>query len=200
MSKDAPNVRYAEVDQENRWCRVHLVLDLDGGTRRDIQTGYTFLDRLLEDLALYASIDLGISAEATAGESHHLIEAIGSCFGRAVAEALENADSVETIGHAYGIVEDALVSSVIDLQGRGTVVIQSEFNHDKVGGLFTETLLEFFRMVGLEGKMTIHLHKVSARSDHHLAEAMFQGFGKALGAAVKRVDRRTNVVNKPKKD
>src|SRR5476649_1533013 len=90
MSKDAPGVRYAEIYRETTETRIQVVLDLDGGTRRDVTTGIGFLDHMLIQLAFHGQMDLGISAEGDLEiDDHHTVEDVGIVLGQAVRQALD---------------------------------------------------------------------------------------------------------------
>ncbi len=191
MSKDAPNVRYAEIDRVTRETNIHVVVDLDGGTRRDVQTGVPFFDHMLHQLAFYGCIDLGVSAEGDLHiDDHHTVEDVGICLGRGIRSALENSPSIERFGSAHGVMDESLVLVAMDISGRGMLTWDCPWTREKIGGLSTENVREFFRAFTQHSGITLHIQKLAGENDHHVCEAIFKGFGLALCRAVTRNERR----------
>ncbi len=191
MSKDAPGVRYAEVYRETAETRIQVVLDLDGGTRRDVSTGVGFFDHMLQQLAFHGQIDLGISAEGDlAIDDHHTVEDVGIVLGQAFSQAMDQSDSVERYGTNHTPMDEALVLVAVDFSGRGGLFYDVPFKRDKIGDLSTECIREFFRALAMHGGITLHLRKVAGENDHHLCEALFKGLGRAIHTATRRTERR----------
>src|SRR5579871_4537103 len=109
VSKGTPGVRYAEVYRETTETRVQVVLDLDGGTRRDILTGVGFLDHMLAQLAFHSRVDLGVSAEGDLEiDDHHTVEDVGIVLGQALSQALDSSDPVARYGSNTTPMDEAL--------------------------------------------------------------------------------------------
>ena len=120
MSKSAPGVRFAEVDRETKETRIHVVLDLDGGSKQDITTGIGFFDHMLQQLAFHGQFDVGIEAEGDLVlDDHHTVEDVGIVLGQAVRQALESNTGIERYGVAVVPIDEALIQAVVDLSGRG---------------------------------------------------------------------------------
>ena len=187
MAKGAPNVRYAEVDRETAHTKVHLVLDLEGGTRRDVSTGIPTFDDLLSDLARYAGLDLGVSVEAdvTAGD-HHVVEDVGSAFGRAIRMCLQDSDNVVGAGDCTLPSSDALVLTAIDILGRPFLGWEVAFKRDWIGALATENVEQFFRAMADQGSFSIHVRRLAGENDVHLCEAVFRSFGRSLHTSTRK--------------
>src|SRR5277367_3490474 len=118
MSKEAPGVRYAEVYRETTETRIQVVLDLDGGTRRDILTGIGFFDHMLAQLAFHGQMDLGLSVEGDLEiDDHHTIEDAGIVLGQAIAQALDSSDPIARFGSNHTPMDEALVMAAIDFSG-----------------------------------------------------------------------------------
>src|SRR3954471_14463963 len=146
MSKATPGVRYAEVERETRATRVQVVLDLDGGSRRDISTGIHFFDHMLAELAFHGQIDVGVVAEGDLEvDDHHTAVDVGIVLGQAVALGLEADDSIIRFGDAIVPVEEALVMVAVDLMGEGSLYSDLTFERDRLGGLSSQSVNEFFR-------------------------------------------------------
>jgi imidazoleglycerol-phosphate dehydratase len=201
VSKEAPGVRYAEIYRETTETRVQIVLDVDGGTRRDILTGVGFFDHMLTQLAFYAHIDIGLSAEGDLEiDDHHTVEDVGIVFGQALSQALDSSDAVVRYASNHTAMDEALVLVAIDISGRGMLTYDVPFRREKLGDLATECVREFFRALASHSGITIHLRKVVGENDHHVCEALFKGFGRALHDAMVRVERFGGSSTKGKRD
>ena len=190
MSKGAPNVRYAEIDRETRHTKVHLVLDLEGGTRRDVSTGIATFDELLSEVARYANLDFGVSVEAdVAIDDHYVIEDVGAAFGRAVRVALQDSDPVVGAGHSVLPSGDALVLCAMDVNGRPYLGWDVPFRRDWIGAMATENAKEFFRAFADSGSVSLQIRKMAGDNDVHACEAIFRSFGRCLHMATRRNER-----------
>jgi imidazoleglycerol-phosphate dehydratase len=184
-------VRYAEIERETTETRVRVVLDLDGGTRRDVATGIGFLDHMLQLLAFHGQFDLGVSAEGDLYiDDHHTVEDIGIVLGQALKQAIAASDQIARYGSMHTPMDESLVLCAVDVSGRGQLHADIPFSREKIGELSTECIKEFFRAVAQHAGLTIHLRKITGDNDHHLCEACFKGFGLALHAATLRTERR----------
>ncbi len=190
MSKDAPGVRYAEIDRETSETRVRVVLDLDGGTRSDISTGIAFFDHMLTQLCFHGEMDYGVICEGDLGvDDHHTVEDVGIVTGQAIAEALSS-EQVKRYASNMTPMDEALVMAVVDISGRGGLFWDVDFKREKIGGMSTESVKEFFQALALHSGLTIHLKKMAGDNDHHVCEATFKAFGRALHEATRISERR----------
>src|SRR5690349_12960789 len=190
MGKGARNVRYAEVDRETTKTKVHLVLDLDGGTRCDVATGVTTFDEMLQEIAGYAAIDLGVSVEADVGvHGHAVMEDVGTAFGTALASALEDSDAVVGTGSCGVPSADALVLCAMDLRSRSFIGWDVPFRRDWIAEMNTENVREFFEALVHGGGCSLHLRKMAGENDWHMCEAVFRSFGRSLHIATRMADR-----------
>lgn len=189
MSKNAPQVRYGEVDRETTETRIHVVLDLDGGSRRDISTGIGFFDHMLQLMAFHGHFDLGVQAEGDLQvDDHHTVEDIGIVMGKAIRQALYEGEPIERYGSIAMVMDEALVLVAIDISGRAQLHYDANFSDPKLGTLSTINIKEFFRALSQHAGMTVHIRKLAGENDHHVAEAMFKGFGRAFRMAVRRAE------------
>src|SRR5512141_1850290 len=132
MNKATPGVRYAEMERETRATRVHVVLDLDGGTRRDISTGIHFFDHMLTEMAFHGQIDVGVVAEGDLEvDDHHTAIDVGFVLGQAIAQTLEMNEGITRFGSATVAAEDALVMASLDLMGQGSCYSDLSFARDR---------------------------------------------------------------------
>lgn len=200
MSKNAPGVRYAEVERETNETTVRVVLDLDGGSRQDISTGIGFFDHMLTLMAFHGCFDIGIKAEGDLViDDHHTVEDVGIVFGRAVKEALGD-DPILRYGETHSVMDEALVLVAMDISGRGSLTFDCDFGREYLGEMSTECVAEFFRAFARHTGMGLHIRKLSGSNAHHVCEAMFKGFGRALHSATRRSDRRAPSSTKGKAD
>jgi imidazoleglycerol-phosphate dehydratase len=181
--------RVGRCRRETGETRVELTLSLDGGGRRiDVPDG--FFGHMLEALATHGGLGLEVSAEGDVEvDLHHTVEDVGIAFGDALAEALGERRGVTRFAHAYAPLDEALARAVVDLSGRGFFAWEAP---PEVANLwatqeFPVTLVaDFFQAVADRGRLTLHLHLLSARNGHHAAEAAFKAAALALRQAVAR--------------
>jgi imidazoleglycerol-phosphate dehydratase len=189
MSKDAPGVRYAEVEKERGESVVRVVLDLDGEQQASVKTGVGFFDHLLELFAFHGRFDLGISTEGdTPIDDHVTVKDVGVCIGQAIRQAVGEGDRIDRYGSVHAPIDEALALVVVDVSGRPVTVFECEFSVEKLGDLSTEAIEEFFKTVALEAQITIHIHQLAGRNNHHVAESIFMAFGRALRKAVHKLN------------
>lgn len=191
MSKTALGVRFAEVDRETKETRIHMVLDLDGGTKQDISTGIGFFDHMLHQLTFHGQFDIGIECEGDLHiDDHHTIEDVGIVLGQAFAEALDANSGIERYASIHLPMDEALVLVAVDISGRAGLFFDVDFKREKVGGMATECVHEFFRAFVAHAGITLHIRKITGSNDHHVIEGIFKGVGRALYAATRAVERR----------
>lgn len=201
MSKNSTGVRYAELDRETNETHIQVVLDLDGGTRRDILTGIGFFDHMLELFAFHGQIDIGLGAEGDLEiDDHHTVEDTGIVIGKAIREALSSGEGIARYGNATIPMDEALVLVSMDISGRGQLHWQVDFKRERIGDLATENIREFFRALTSHSGITMHIRKLAGENDHHVAEAIFKAFGLSLYSATRVSERRNSNSTKGKQD
>lgn len=181
--------RVGRCRRETGETRVELTLSLDGGARR-IEVPDGFFGHMLTALATHGGFGLEVSAVGDVEvDLHHTVEDVGIAFGDALAEALGERRGVVRFAHAYAPLDEALARAVVDLSGRGYFAWEAP---PEVANLwatqeFPVTLAaDFFQAVADRGRLTLHLHLLSARNGHHAAEAAFKAAALALRQAVAR--------------
>lgn len=201
MSKEAPGVRFAEVIRESNETRVEVVLDFDGGSRRDISTGLGFFDHMLMQFAFHGMLDVGIRAEGDLHvDDHHTMEDVGIVLGQAISQALELTEPIVRYASVHIPMDEALILCAIDVSGRGSLHYEVQFKRESIGEVATECFKEFFRAIALHSGLTIHIRQLAGENDHHIAEGMFKAFGVALHAATRKSDRRHGTSTKGRLD
>lgn len=201
MSKSTPGVRYAELYRESTETRIQIVLDLDGGTRRDITTGVGFLDHMLAQLAFHGQIDLGISAEGDLEiDDHHTAEDVGILLGQAFRQAIDSDIAIARYGSNLTPMDEALVMVAFDVSGRSGLYYDVTFQRERIGDLATENIREFLRAFTSHAAVTLHVRKVCGDNDHHVAEAIFKGIGLAMHQSIAKNEGRNSSSTKGIRD
>jgi imidazoleglycerol-phosphate dehydratase len=184
--------RKAEVKRKTKETEVFLKLDLDGSGRHVIQSGIPFFDHMLNLLAYHSSIDLSLKARGDIGvDSHHTVEDVGICLGEGIKKALGAAKGIQRYGMAMIPMDETLGSVALDLSMRPCLVFHMKLRRGKIGTFDLELVEEFFRALCNHGRITLHINLLYGKNSHHMVEAVFKGFGRALREAVS-LDGRTS--------
>ena len=182
--------RTSTVRRETAETRILLSVDLDGAGRAEVDTGVAFLDHMLTLLAKHASLDLKVKATGdTAVDYHHTVEDTGIVLGQAIREALGDKAGIRRYGFFILPMDEALARAVIDLSNRPLLVYQAEIANYMVRDFNIALVREFFQ--GLTNSLGCNLHLRLEYGDepHHVAEALFKAFARALRVAVERDPR-----------
>jgi imidazoleglycerol-phosphate dehydratase len=177
--------RAAELERTTGETSVRLRLLLDGSGEASASTGVGFLDHMLDLLARHARLDLDVEASGDLETgSHHTTEDIGIVLGRALDQALGDRVGVNRYGDATIPMDEALAACAIDLSGRPLLAWEGTIPAVTIGGFETELTEEFFRAVASNAKLTAHVRLLAGTNAHHMVEACFKSFARALRAAV----------------
>ena len=186
-------MRQARVDRKTRETDISLTLLLDGAGKADIHTGVGFLDHMLELLAFHGGFDLAVScAGDTRVDDHHSVEDIGIALGKAFSEDLGDKKGIRRYGQFLLPMDEALVLCAVDLCGRDTLGWQMQLPSQKVGSFDTELAQEFMLAFVRNAGAAAHFVQLAGQNTHHILEAAFKGFGRALGQAVSLDESRIN--------
>jgi len=178
-------MREASVIRKTAETDIALTLVLDGAGKADVLTGCGFLDHMLTLFARHGRFDLTVRcAGDTAVDDHHTVEDIGIALGQALRQALGDLRGVTRYGDMLLPMDEALALVAVDLSGRGTLGWDAVFPTQKVGTFDTELGKEFFLAAAREARITLHIRMLSGENSHHMLEAVFKGFGRALRKAV----------------
>lgn len=177
-------MRKCSLERVTKETEVKLYLDLDGSGSFEGNSGIGFLDHMLElmtrhggmDMRLYAGGDLQV-------DTHHTMEDIGIVLGQAIAKGLGKKEGITRYGNVFLPMDECLAQLSIDLSGRGYLHFDCPFTREKVGDLETEMVQEFFRAVAMQAGITLHMTLLYGENNHHMAEALFKGFGRCLRQA-----------------
>jgi imidazoleglycerol-phosphate dehydratase len=188
--------RKVTLERNTAETRIELKMNLDGVGEYSVFTGIGFFDHMLAQFAKHGFIDLTLHAEGDIEvDYHHTVEDVGITLGKAIAEALGSKEGIRRYGSAALPMEDALVLCAADFSGRPFLGYDVKFSAEKVGGLETEMIEEFFRAVCLNAGLNLHFKLLSGKNNHHAAEALFKSFGRAVDQATAMDPRITGVLS-----
>lgn len=176
--------RAAQVKRDTKETQVSLRLELDGSGKSRLDTGIRFFDHMLDGFARHGLFDLDVTCHGdTDVDCHHSIEDIGIVLGSAIKEALGDKKGIRRYGHFILPMDEALVLCALDLSGRPYFVYDAKFSGSCCGGMDTQMAKEFFYAISYGAGMNLHIKAFYGENDHHIMEAMFKAFGKALDLA-----------------
>ena len=189
-------MRTATIQRTTAETDITLTLNLDGKGESDIQTGVGFLDHMLTLFAKHGRFDLTLTCNGdTQVDAHHTTEDIGIVLGRAFEKALGDKKGIVRYGSMILPMDEALVLCSLDLCGRPYLSYDAHFQGEKMGEMSTQMVKEFFYAVSYSAMMNLHMKVLTPGNDHHVCEAMFKAFGKALDMAVQIDPRITDVLS-----
>jgi imidazoleglycerol-phosphate dehydratase len=169
---------------------VQLTLDLDGAGAGERSTGVGFFDHLLDAVARHGLLDLDVKVDGDLETgSHHTVEDTGIALGQAIDEALGDRSGIRRFGNAVVPMDEARASAAIDISGRPFTLFEGEFPAERVGNFETDLTHEFLRAVANAAKITLHVRVEAGTNAHHMVEASFKAFARALREAVEADDR-----------
>lgn len=188
--------RIADIGRKTRETDISMKLSLDGTGKANICTGIGFFDHMMEGFARHGLFDLELSVKGDLQvDSHHTIEDTGIVLGNAIREALGDKKGIRRYGHFILPMDECLVLCAVDLCGRPYLAFEDAFTVPKCGDMDTEMVREFFYAVSYGAMMNLHIKVLTPGNNHHMMEAMFKAFAKALDMAVSLDERITDVLS-----
>jgi len=186
--------RKAEITRTTKETDIRLSLEIDGSGKGEISTGIGFFDHMLEGFAKHGFFDLTCSVKGDLNvDGHHTVEDTGIVMGNAIKDALGDKAGIRRYGHFTLPMDDALITVAVDLCGRPYFNYDLKFDVDRIGDLDTELIREFFYAVSYSAGMNLHIKMLDGINGHHIAEAAFKAFAKALDMAT-QIDPRVEGV------
>ena len=177
--------RTSQIHRTTGETDVQLSLDLDGSGEGTRETGVGFFDHLLDALARHGGLDLDVHAQGDLQTgAHHTVEDTGIVLGQALDEALGDRAGIRRFGHCVLPMDEARAACALDLSGRPFTSFEASFPAERVGDFDTDLAEEFFRAVANSAKLTLHLRIEAGTNAHHMVEASFKAFARALRQAV----------------
>ena len=188
--------RSAEIIRNTSETKIKLFIDLDGRGASEVDTGIGFFDHMLISFAKHGFFDLRVKVDGDLHvDSHHTIEDTGIVLGEAIKQAAGDKKGIKRYGSFVLPMDETLVLCGLDLSGRPYFDTDLSFTADRVGGFDTEMVREFFYAVSYAGAMNLHIRQLSGTNNHHLIEAAFKAFAKALDEATGYDPRLTDVLS-----
>lgn len=188
--------REASIKRNTKETQIQLKLNIDGTGRSDINTGIGFFDHMLDGFTRHGLYDLDLKVHGDLDvDDHHTIEDTGIVLGNAIREAVGDKKGIKRYGSCILPMDEVLVICAVDLSGRPYLVFDGEFTTDRVGYMDTEMVKEFFYAISYTAGMNLHIRVLSSGNNHHMIEAMFKAFAKALDQATVIDPRITDILS-----
>ena len=188
--------REAAVERNTKETQITLKINLDGKGQADVRSGVGFFDHMLDGFARHGFFDLSVFVKGDLQvDDHHTIEDTGIVLGTAIKEALGDKKGIRRFGSCILPMDESLVLCAVDLSGRPYFGWDAQFTAERVGDMATEMVREFFYAVSYSCGMNLHIRVLSGGNNHHVAEAIFKSFAKALDEAATFDPRITDVLS-----
>ncbi len=182
--------RQAKIDRKTTETEIHLMLDLDGGGLLQVDSGIPFMDHMLGFLPAHGFIDMELTARGDREiDDHHTVEDLGICLGLALKDALADKSGIKRYGEATIPMDEALVRVVIDISNRPFLSYRVALKKSITGRFDVGLIQEFFRALVTNAGITMHVDLLAGEEPHHISEAMFKAFARALDQAARPEER-----------
>jgi len=182
--------RTASTDRKTRETDVSVTINLDGTGESRVETGIGFFDHMLTSLARHSLCDLTVACQGDLHvDAHHTVEDVGIAIGQALAQALGDKVGIGRYGSAIVPMDEALVMASMDISGRGSLVSDLAPGKEMIGAFDSELTGEFFKAMAANAGINAHVKQLAGGSAHHVVEAAFKSFARALRQAVTIDDR-----------
>ena len=176
--------RISTINRKTKETDISLTLNIDGTGNYNINTGIGFFDHMLSGFAKHGFFDLELTCSGDLNvDSHHTVEDVGIVLGTAIREALGTKDGIKRYGNFLLPMDETLMLCAVDLSGRPYFVYDVTTSVDRLGEMDVELAKEFFYAISYSAGMNLHIRMLSGENNHHILEAMFKAFGKALDEA-----------------
>lgn len=182
--------RVATIERNTKETQIKMKLNVDGTGIAKVGSGIGFFDHMLEGFCKHGFFDMDLQVNGDLQvDGHHTVEDTGIVLGQAIADAIGDKQGIKRYGSFILPMDETLVMCAIDLCGRPYFCFDCDFTVDKVGDLDTELVREFFYAISYKCGMNLHIKKLSGGNNHHVIEAMFKAFAKALDEATQKDPR-----------
>ena len=189
-------IRSAHCKRKTRETDIDLMFTIDGSGQSSITTDIGFFDHMLDGFARHGLFDLDVTVKGDLlVDCHHTIEDCGIVLGEAIKQAVGDKKGICRYGSCILPMDETLVLCAIDLSGRPYLSFDAEFTTNRIGYMDTEMIREFFYAISYSAGMNLHIQVLKAGNNHHMAEAMFKAFAKALDAATTKDPRIADILS-----
>ena len=190
------SLRIGEVSRKTSETDIRVRINLDGSGKCNVRTGVGFFDHMLNSFARHGLFDLEVEVEGDLWvDCHHTIEDTGIVLGEAIKQAVGDKKGIKRFGYFILPMDESLVLASLDLSGRPYLNYQIPLTVDRVGQMDTEMVKEFFYAVSYSCGMNLHMKLLDGSNNHHIIEAGFKAFAKALDEATSYDSRITDVLS-----
>ena len=187
--------RSGEIKRETKETDVFVQIDIDGSGKCDVNTGIGFLDHMIQQLSSHGLFDIKVRASGdTHIDDHHTNEDVGIAIGQALSKALGDRIGIKRFGHFLAPLDEALIQVIVDCSGRPHLSFDLDFPSQKVGTYDTELVKEFFAAIASNSGLTLHIRQLAGDNTHHIVEASFKSFARALRMATEIDPRRSSQI------
>lgn len=188
--------RRSQINRKTNETDIRLSLAIDGTGKCTTDSGIGFFDHMINSFARHGLFDLELAVKGDLDvDGHHTVEDVGIVLGQTIKEAIGDKAGIKRYGNFILPMDDALVLCALDISGRPYLQYDLSFAEEKVGGLDTCLVKEFFYAVSYSAGMNIHIKQISGTNAHHIIEAAFKAFAKALDIATQCDERITDVLS-----
>jgi imidazoleglycerol-phosphate dehydratase len=182
--------RNSKIDRKTKETEIHLKLNLDGTGLSTVDTGIPFMDHMLNLFTAHGFMDMELTARGdTEIDDHHTVEDLGICLGSALNEALGDKRGIKRYGMATIPMDETLIRIVIDISNRPILSYRVPLKKQTTGTFDVSLVKEFFRALVINAGITMHIDLLAGEEPHHISEAIFKAFGRALDQASSLEDR-----------
>ena len=189
-------IRSAHCKRKTKETDIDLMFTIDGSGQSSITTDLGFFDHMLDGFARHGLFDLDVTVKGDLlVDCHHTIEDCGIVLGEAIKQAVGDKKGICRYGSCILPMDETLVLCAIDLSGRPYLSFDAEFTTNRIGYMDTEMIREFFYAISYSAGMNLHIQVLKAGNNHHMAEAMFKAFAKALDAATTKDPRIADILS-----
>jgi len=186
--------RKGEYKRKTLETEIEVKMNLDGKGISNLQTEIYFLNHMLILFARHGFFDLEIKAKGDLEvDYHHTVEDIGICLGEVIKNALQDKKGIRRYGFTILPMDESLVRVAMDLSGRGQLIYSVQFKQERVGSFDVSLVEEFFRALSYHAGITLHINLLYGKNSHHIIEAIFKAFSRALDEATREDNRLDNI-------
>jgi len=189
------SLRQSEIKRKTNETDISVFINLDGNGISEIDTGIPFLDHMLHQISSHGLFDLKIKAIGdTYIDDHHTNEDVGIALGKAFSKALGERKGISRFGHFFAPLDEALVQVTLDCSGRPHLSYDLQLKAPRIGNYDTELVREFFIAFVNNSSITLHINQIRGSNSHHIVEACFKSFSRAMRMATEIDPRRSNSI------
>ena len=187
--------RQAEINRKTNETAINVFLNIDGNGNSEINTGVPFLDHMLHQISSHGLFDLNIKARGdTHIDDHHTNEDVGIALGKAFSKSLGDRKGINRFGHFIAPLDEALIQVTLDCSGRPHLSYNLQMQSSRIGTYDTELVREFFIAFVNNSGITLHINQIQGVNAHHIVEASFKAFSRAMRMATEIDPRRADTI------